>query len=276
MDVVPLGGRAEPRVEHVVAARHALDHVAAQVGVDAVGGYVQRLARAQDQVVHAGQGEERGRVVRAVLLPQAREQGGDDVGCQCVVLPTTTVMGEVGLRGGEEEEEEEVGGVLDGAGVGLEDVAGDLAEGAVGPVGGGVGGHEGLERGQLEERLDLGEGPEAGEELEGGQGDGDFGLVVGVGEVVRVLGVERCGEVLVLVGVDLQRQGLGDGQDLGQEGQLAAELLNDLFAQEHLLVLVQHVLEQLARLQHAGRVPRYLNLSRGSRRTTSRSSTHRP
>ena len=53
-----------------------------------------------------------------------------------------------------------------------------------------------------EEGLDFVGGFPAGEDFEGAEGDGDFGFVVVVSELVWVLGVESLGEVFV--GVDLE------------------------------------------------------------------------
>ena len=65
---------------------------------------------------------------------------------------------------------------------------------------------EGGKRG--EEGLDFWGGFPAGEYFEGAEGDGDFGFVVGVGELVWVLGVEFFGEGFV--GVDLEGEGFCD------------------------------------------------------------------
>lgn len=59
-------------------------------------------------------------------------------------------------------------------------------------------GEEGLEGGKLHEALDVSEGFETAEGLEVTQCEGDFGLVVGVCELVWVAGVELGGEVFVL------------------------------------------------------------------------------
>ncbi len=105
VDVVAVGARTEARVNHVVAARHALDDVAGEVGVDAVRRHVDGLARAQAQVVHADQRDQRAVVFRRVLLLQAREQV-EDVGLRAEV--GAREVGEGGLhvcdclwRGGE-------------------------------------------------------------------------------------------------------------------------------------------------------------------------------
>lgn len=59
---------------------------------------------------------------------------------------------------------------------------------------------------------DLVEGLEAGEELEVGQGDGDLGFMVAVAEFMGVSGVKFLGEGFV--GVDLEGEGFGEGEDL--------------------------------------------------------------
>jgi hypothetical protein len=60
--------------------------------------------------------------------------------------------------------------------------------------------------------LDVFEWFPAGEELEFGEGDGDFGLVVGVAVFLWVLLVQSFGEFEVWV--DLQGECFGEGEDL--------------------------------------------------------------
>lgn len=104
---------------------------------------------------------------------------------------------------------------------------GDLLEGELGLADGGVGGFEDggdevadcfvVEMGLLgvgeellerwesgEEGLDIVRGFPAGEDFEGTEGDGDFGLVVVVGELLRILRMQSFGEVFVWV--DLKGQ----------------------------------------------------------------------
>lgn len=69
----------------------------------------------------------------------------------------------------------------------------------------------------LEEEGDGGEGLPAGEDFKFGEGEGDFGFVVGVGEVSGVAVVEFGCEGFG--GVDLEGEGFGYGEDLGGVGQ---------------------------------------------------------
>ena len=105
-----------------------------------------------------------------------------------------------GLQGG-------LGGADGGVG-GFEDVGDEGADCGI-SEGGGCGGEELVEGGEGgEEGLDFWGGFPAGEDFEGAKCDGDFGFVVGVGELVWVLGVELFCEGFV--GVDLKGKGFCD------------------------------------------------------------------
>ena len=96
-------------------------------------------------------------------------------------------------------------GLFDGGVGGFEDGGDEGADGFVVEVDLLGVGEELVEGGEGgEEGLDLVGGFPAGEDFEGTEGDGDFGFVVVVGELVGVLGVESLGEVFV--GVDLEGQ----------------------------------------------------------------------
>lgn len=69
-----------------------------------------------------------------------------------------------------------------------------------------------MERGEFKEVFNLVQGLEADEELEVGEGNGDFGLVVRVRVFVWLGFVEFLGELFV--GVDLEREGFLEGEDL--------------------------------------------------------------
>lgn len=121
----------------------------------------------------------------------------------------------------------------------------------------------------LVEEVDGGEGLPAGEDFEFGEGEGDFGFVVGVSEVVGVAVVEFGCEGLG--GVDLEGEGFGDGEDLGEcwsewdrkgkgqgegyfgeVGELAAELVDDFVTEENVFVFVNNVFQGFARAEEAG------------------------
>ena len=102
-------------------------------------------------------------------------------------------------------------------------------------VGGGDGGDEGVRCGAddgakfgdaREVRGELGGGDERAQSLELGHGQGHLGLVVGVLVHVGAVGVKLPRERLVGMGLDGER--LGDGQDLGEEGEIVAETLDHL------------------------------------------------
>jgi hypothetical protein len=90
----------------------------------------------------------------------------------------------------------------------------------------------------------VGEGFPSGEELEAGECDGDLGFVVRVLEVDRVLGVEEGGDALV--GVKLEGKGFGDGEDLWEEGQLAAQLGAYFAPEESVFVFGEDMVQGLA------------------------------
>lgn len=111
------------------------------------------------------------------------------------------------------------------------------------------------EGGKGEKRLDLGKGLEAGKDLEFGEGNGDFGLVIWIRELIRVFFVQLGCELFVWV--ELERESLCYGEDLERvvstprgiplencccsssrlithlrkEGQLSVVLLDNLLAQ---------------------------------------------
>lgn len=160
---------------------------------------------------------------------------GEEVHCEQSDEVAGVGGGVLGLQAGEEVEDVGefrgvffLGGGLQGGldvadgGVGcFEDVGDEGADCGVGELWGG-GGEELVERGEGgEEGLDFRGGFPAGEDFEGAEGDGDFGFVVRVGELVWVFGVEFFGEGFV--GVDLEGEGFCDGEDFGEEGDYAAE-----------------------------------------------------
>ena len=150
VDVVAVRARAEARVEHVVAAGHALDDVAGEPGVDAVRGDVDRLAWLQDEIVHREQRDERAVVRVGVLFLQTWEEFRD------VALLTEGFFGQLCQAG--------LGFARDILGREQECVA-ELAEGLVVQVRVLVW-EEALQRLQLEEVADVREVLEAGEGLE--------------------------------------------------------------------------------------------------------------
>lgn len=77
VDGVAVCARAGAGVEHVVRARHALEEVAGQVRVDAVGGDVEGLALLEGQEVHGQHGDEAAGLGGAVLVGDAREERAD-------------------------------------------------------------------------------------------------------------------------------------------------------------------------------------------------------
>ena len=64
----------------------------------------------------------------------------------------------------------------------------------------------------MEQRLNVFQRFPAGKDFEFGQRNGDFGLVVCVGEFLRVFLMEASGKLCI--GVDLQWKCLVDGEDL--------------------------------------------------------------
>ncbi len=125
------------------------------------------------------------------MVLQAGEEG-EDVG----VLIAVFFFGEL-LEG--------VLGCADGGVGGFEDGGDEVADCFVVEMELLGGGEELLEGGEGgEEGLDFVGGFPAGEYFEGTEGDGDFGLVVVVGELLGVLRVESLGEVFVWV--DLKGQ----------------------------------------------------------------------
>ena len=96
-------------------------------------------------------------------------------------------------------------GLADGGVGGFEDGGDEVADGFIVEMGLLGVGEELLERWESgEEGLDIVRGFPAGEDFEGTEGDGDFGLVVVVGELLWVLCMESFGKVFVWV--DLEGQ----------------------------------------------------------------------
>ena len=204
--------------------------------MDPVGRDVDGLARFQGEVVHGEEGDKDARVGVGVLVREAWRELGDVLGL--------LEVGKVRLGQGDEG----LVGVPGFFGRHAENLVHEGAQVVVveeAPVGGAR--HEEvllqLRRGSDEVANDV-QGLEADKGLKVGEGQGDLGLVVGIGEGAGVLLVLLGG--VLLVRVDLQREGLGDGQDLGEEGELGvAEALDDVVAQEGRGVAVNDVLERL-------------------------------
>lgn len=197
LDTVAVSARAEARVEHVVGPCHALDDVALEPGVNAVGGYVDGLARLQDEIVHADQRDEGAVVGGRVVFLQTGEESQD-----------VFAVGAVGVLG---EFEHRGLAVANGGFGGVQHAGADMFQGFVIEVRLG-GGNELLEGFKLKEVLDFGKRLEADKELEGGEGDSDLGFVVCVAKLLWIFLMKASSEIFVWV--NLEGEGFRHGKDL--------------------------------------------------------------
>lgn len=245
IDVLELG--SEAGADDIVAGSHALDNVARDVGVDVVGAQEKSLAGGHGDVV--AEEEDKQAVVGAEVGVAAGDEAGEGPaggGARAACSEVVWVL--VGLV-----EEGGGGGVESGLGPGHQG-AKQALEGSlivalgrvglvslvrldgVGKSGGGFLPDEGAQGADgVEEVCDLCGRSEATQALEVGEGNGHLGLVVVIGVVGGVAFVELLGQLLVGVGLD--GQGFGDGEDLEEEGQTLPVAGNGGLGEESFVVV---------------------------------------
>jgi hypothetical protein len=221
---VTLSSRAKSSVEDVIAAGHALNDITSEVGVDTIGGDVDTLACFENEIVHGDEGNQDTVVGLIVLLSQTGDK-----------FRNVSVLAEFRLVKLGQSINDRSDSLLIGLQQGVDGLLEDLIVKLA------VFRDELLQRIDLEEGLDAIKRLETTECLELGQSEGDLRLVVGIGKVLRILLVQFGSKLLV--GVQLERKGLCDGQDLGQKRKVGVTVLvNNVLADKLFRVLVDDIL----------------------------------